>query len=125
MTTEYFMTGLFTHVDDQFNEQGIIGKHPQAKLYVSEVITLGLLFALKGGRLVHFDEKIEKAKQARTQAIKTLRESLNDVASSKGVDLAKIQSASEIIAESILRNMDAMVSLTRIKKHDPYRPYTA
>ena len=49
MTTEYFMTGLFTHVDDQFNEQGINGKHPQAKLYVSEVITLGLLFALKGG----------------------------------------------------------------------------
>ena len=40
MTTEYFMTGLFTHVDDQFNEQGINGKHPQAKLYVSEVITL-------------------------------------------------------------------------------------
>jgi len=25
MTTEYFMTGLFTHVDDQFNEQGING----------------------------------------------------------------------------------------------------
>ena len=49
MTTEYFMTGLFTHVDDQFNEQGINGKHPQAKLYVSEIITLGLLFALKGG----------------------------------------------------------------------------
>ena len=44
MTTEYFMTGLFTHVDDQFNEQGINGKHPQAKLYVSEVITLGLQF---------------------------------------------------------------------------------
>ena len=49
MTTEYFITGLFTHVDDQFNEQGINGKHPHAKLYVSEVITLGLLFALKGG----------------------------------------------------------------------------
>ena len=36
MTTEYFMTGFFTHVDNQFNEQGINGKHPQAKLYVSE-----------------------------------------------------------------------------------------
>ena len=49
MTTEYFMTGLFTHVDDQFNAQGINGKHPHAKLYVSAVIPLGLLFALKGG----------------------------------------------------------------------------
>ena len=43
------MTGFFTRVYDQFNEQGINGIHPQAKLYVSEVITLGLLFALKGG----------------------------------------------------------------------------
>ena len=47
MTTEYFMTALFAHIDDQFNEQGINEKHPQAKLYVSEIITLGLLFALK------------------------------------------------------------------------------
>ena len=27
MTTEYFMTGLFTHVDDQFNAQGINGSN--------------------------------------------------------------------------------------------------
>ena len=72
------------------------------------------------GRLVHFDEEIEKAKQARTQSIETIRETLTDVASGKGVDIAKIQSASKVITESILRNMNAMVSLTRIKKHDPY-----
>ena len=72
------------------------------------------------GRLVHFDEEIEKAKQARTQSIETIRETLTDVASGKDVDIAKIQSASEIITESILRNMDAMVSLTRIKHHAPY-----
>ena len=72
------------------------------------------------GRLVHFDEEIKRAKQARAQSIATIRETLTDIASGKGVDMVKVQSASEIITESILRNMDAMVSLTRIKQHDPY-----
>jgi len=72
------------------------------------------------GRLVHFNEEIKRAKQARAQSIATIRETLTDIASGKGVDMVKVQSASEIITESILRNMDAMVSLTRIKQHDPY-----
>ena len=42
------------------------------------------------------------------------------MASGKGVDAEKINAASAVITESILRNVDAMVSLTRIKKHDPY-----
>ena len=72
------------------------------------------------GRLVHFDEEIERAKEARVQATETIREALDDVADGKGMDVAKIESASEIISESILRNVDAMVSLTRIKEHDAY-----
>ena len=72
------------------------------------------------GRLVHFDEEIDRAKEARVQATATIKEALDDVASGKGLDVDKIHSASEIITESILRNVDAMVSLTRIKKHDPY-----
>lgn len=46
MTTEDFIIELFCWVDDQM---GNIAKHPQAKLYPSEVVTIGLLFALKGG----------------------------------------------------------------------------
>jgi len=72
------------------------------------------------GRLVHFDEEIERAKQAREETTETLREALDDVAEGKGVDVERIQGASEVITDSILRNMDAMVSLTRIKQHDPY-----
>ena len=72
------------------------------------------------GRLVHFDEEIERAKEARDQTTETLKETLEDVADGKGVDVGKIQEASTVITESILRNMDAMVSLTRIKQHDPY-----
>ena len=48
MTTEDFITELFCHVDDELTEQGKNHKHNQAKLYPSEVVTLGLLYALKG-----------------------------------------------------------------------------
>ena len=46
MTTEDFIIELFCWVDDQMGE---LPKHPQAKLYPSELVTIGLLFALKGG----------------------------------------------------------------------------
>jgi len=45
VTTEDFITELFCRVDDAMPEAK---KHPQAKLYPSEVVTLALLFALKG-----------------------------------------------------------------------------
>jgi hypothetical protein len=47
MTTEEFITTLFCRVDDAM---GDVAKHPQAKLYPSEIVTLALLFALKGVR---------------------------------------------------------------------------
>ena len=45
MTTEDFITELFCKVDDQLNDTP---KHPQALLYPSEVVTIGLLYAIKG-----------------------------------------------------------------------------
>lgn len=45
MTTEDFITELFCRIDDQMKD---IAKHPQANLYPSEVVTLAVLFALKG-----------------------------------------------------------------------------
>jgi len=45
MSTEEFIIGLFIRVDEQMAE---ITKHPQAALYPSELVTLALLFALKG-----------------------------------------------------------------------------
>jgi putative nucleotidyltransferase with HDIG domain len=72
------------------------------------------------GRLVHFDEEIEKAKEVRNETTETLKTALADVAAGKEMDVEKVQSAGAVISESILRNVDAMVSLTRIKKHDPY-----
>jgi hypothetical protein len=46
VTTEEFIITLFCQVDDRM---GKVPKHAQAKLYPSEVVTIGLLFALKGG----------------------------------------------------------------------------
>jgi hypothetical protein len=46
MTTEEFIIQLFCWVDDAMEN---VPKHPQAKLYPSELVTIGLLFALKGG----------------------------------------------------------------------------
>lgn len=45
MTTEDIIIHIFVEVDDQLPE---IAKHPQAKLYPSELVTIGVLFALKG-----------------------------------------------------------------------------
>jgi hypothetical protein len=44
MTTWDFITTLFSHVDEQLHA---IPKHPAAYLWPSEVVTLGLLHALK------------------------------------------------------------------------------
>ena len=45
MTTEDFIIDLFCRVDDQMPDAK---KHSQASLYPSEVITIAILFALKG-----------------------------------------------------------------------------
>src|SRR5438876_8197749 len=45
MTTIDFITALFCQVDDQMPD---LPKHPHARLWPSEVVTLGLLHALKG-----------------------------------------------------------------------------
>ena len=44
-TTSDFITALFCQVDDQLSG---LPKHPEAHLWPSEVVTLGLLHALKG-----------------------------------------------------------------------------
>jgi len=45
MPTEYFIIDMFSRVDDKMLD---VKKHVQAGLYPSEVVTLALLFALKG-----------------------------------------------------------------------------
>jgi hypothetical protein len=46
VTTEDIIVHIFCKVDDRMPG---MPKHPQAKLYPSELVTIGVLFALKGG----------------------------------------------------------------------------
>ncbi len=45
MSTDDFLMALFVRVDERL---GHVSKHPQAQLHPSELVTLALLFALKG-----------------------------------------------------------------------------
>ena len=45
MSTEDFITALFCRIDDSLPHKS---RHSQARLYPSEIVTLGILFALKG-----------------------------------------------------------------------------
>jgi hypothetical protein len=51
MTTEEIIIHIFCAVDDQM---GVVPKVPQAELYPSEVVTIGILVALKGGHFRAF-----------------------------------------------------------------------
>src|SRR5262247_2544465 len=51
MTTQDFIIALFYAVDQEMLE---VPKHPDAKLYPSAMVTLALLFALKGGGRLAF-----------------------------------------------------------------------
>ena len=51
MTTEDIIIHIFCLVDDRMPA---VKKHPQAKLYPSELVTIGILFALKGGHFRAF-----------------------------------------------------------------------
>jgi hypothetical protein len=51
MTTELIIILIFCYVDDRMPD---MTKHPQAKLYPSELVTIGILYALKGGHFRAF-----------------------------------------------------------------------
>jgi hypothetical protein len=51
MTTEAIIVHSFYHVDNNMKD---VSQVPQAKLYPSEVVTIGVLFALKGGHFRAF-----------------------------------------------------------------------
>ena len=51
MTTEDFLIWLFCVVDERLGSRP---KHPQARLWPSELVTVGLLFVLKGGSFRSF-----------------------------------------------------------------------
>ena len=47
MATDEIIIRLFCMVDDRLLK---VNKHPDALLYPSEIVTIGLLFSLRGGK---------------------------------------------------------------------------
>src|SRR5437016_2265308 len=85
MTTQDIIIQMFCLVDDRI---GAMRKHSQAKLYPSEVVTIGILFALKGGYFRAFYrwlkrdfDKLFGGLPDRTNVLRQLREyqSLTDL----------------------------------------------
>lgn len=58
MKTEDIITQLFCQVDDRMKG---VKKHPDSTLYPSELVTIGALFALKGGRFRRFYRWLQRA----------------------------------------------------------------
>lgn len=61
MSTVDFITELFSIIDEALQD---VRKHSQAKLYLSEVVTIAILFALKGGHSRAFYRWLKKNWQA-------------------------------------------------------------
>lgn len=76
--------------------------------------------SLPTGRKVAYRDELKKARVTRTAVGKALRGAMESVALGGSMDRAKLDVAGKLIAQSVFRNADAMVGLTRIKEHDPY-----
>ncbi len=78
MTTEEIIVHIFCKVDDAL---GAVHKEVLAKLYPSEVVTIGILFALKGGHFRAFERWLRRDYDAlfgglpeRTRLLRLLRQ---------------------------------------------------
>jgi len=76
--------------------------------------------SLPAGRKVAYRDELKKARATRTAVGKALKGVMESVALGGSMDRAKLDVAGKLIAQSVFRNADAMVGLTRIKEHDPY-----
>lgn len=75
---------------------------------------------LPPGRTVEYKDELKKARATRNVVTKQLKVALKDTAIGGSMDRTKLDAAGKLITESVFRNVDAMVGLTRLKEHDPY-----
>lgn len=75
---------------------------------------------LPEGRTVSYRDELKKARATRGVVAKALKGAMESVALGGSMDKKKLDQAGKLITQSVFRNVDAMVGLTRIKEHDPY-----
>ena len=75
---------------------------------------------LPPGRKVAYRDELKKARATRGVVGKALKGIMKSVALGGSMDKDKLDAAGKLITQSVFRNVDAMVGLTRIKEHDAY-----
>jgi putative nucleotidyltransferase with HDIG domain len=75
---------------------------------------------LPEGRTVEYKDELQKARATKTVVKNQLKEALDSAAIGGAMDHKKLDAGAKLITESVFRNVDAMVGLTRLKEHDPY-----
>ncbi|MDH5394020.1 MAG: HD-GYP domain-containing protein [Gammaproteobacteria bacterium] len=65
-------------------------------------------------------EEIERARGIYKEAHNIMHELMNDIRLGKQVDVERVEPISEQLVESVFRNKDALISLSRIKDKDHY-----
>jgi putative nucleotidyltransferase with HDIG domain len=75
---------------------------------------------LPKGREIPYRDELKVARATKAAVSKALKGTMESVALGGAMDKQKLDLAGKLITESVFRNVDAMVGLTRIKEHDPY-----
>ncbi len=75
---------------------------------------------LPAGRKVEYKEELKMAKKTKAAVNKALKNVMESAALGGSIDKQKLEVAGKLMTQSVFRNVDAMVGLTRIKDHDPY-----
>ncbi|HET7650742.1 MAG TPA: HD-GYP domain-containing protein [Gammaproteobacteria bacterium] len=70
--------------------------------------------------VVAVEQELESARQTYTDATKAAQEILNTLQNGGQLDINLAKQTVEPVVESVLRNPDAMIWLSRMKKHDSY-----
>ena len=75
---------------------------------------------LPKGREVAYKDELKAARKTKAAVTAALKGTMESAALGGAMDRQKLDVAGKLITQSVFRNVDAMVGLTRIKEHDPY-----
>jgi putative nucleotidyltransferase with HDIG domain len=71
-------------------------------------------------REIEYYKELEYAKSIHRKTVETVREALDSIKIGQNFSLSKIEEAAQEMVASILRNPDALISLSQIKGYDEY-----
>lgn len=96
----------------------------KSRLLPSEMAQSVLPSAIKPeSSVTTFDDELHEAKQAYHAAKGVIQQAMEDVRMGGALNMEAVQQVVESMADSVLRNLDALTSLSRLKRFDEYTFY--